>query len=108
MKDLKNENFANYEISKETEKKMMDNDRFGDPMLRMIEKDKKENAEYLEIISTYKKCMFRGIPNRFGIEPGHRWDGVDRSNGYERKYLACINQRRLEKSLKEKEHLKEM
>ena len=58
MKDLKNENFANYEISKETEKKMMDNDRFGDPMLRMIEKDKKENTEYLNIISNYFSQVF--------------------------------------------------
>lgn len=33
-----------------------------------------------------------GPPNRFGIKPGLWWDGIDRSNGYEKRRFKMINQ----------------
>ncbi|KAF1814685.1 hypothetical protein P152DRAFT_471366 [Eremomyces bilateralis CBS 781.70] len=47
------------------------------------------------------KPLYQGAaaPNRYGIRPGHRWDGVDRSNGFEKEYFTARNR---------KENLKKM
>jgi pre-mRNA-splicing factor CWC26 len=62
-----------------------------DPMARFLKKDKPE-----EELTATGKPKYKGRlppPNRFGILPGYRWDGVDRSNGFEARILRKRNER---------------
>lgn len=64
------------------EQMLREQDRDGDPMAAYMAKKKRESSG-----KGPAKPVYRGpadAPNRFGILPGYRWDGVDRSNGYEK------------------------
>ncbi|KAJ2125850.1 Pre-mRNA-splicing factor cwc26 [Coemansia sp. RSA 720] len=65
---------------------------WNDPALKFLEAKPKKTARVPE----YKG---QAPPNRFGIRPGYRWDGVDRSNGFEKDMLlsrASANARQAE------------
>jgi len=62
-----------------------------DPMARFFRK-----ATDVEQLTPTGKPRYKGRappPNRFQILPGYRWDGVDRSNGFEPRLLRKRNER---------------
>ena len=75
-------------------------DRWNDPAAAFLSQKKAGK-------SVTGKPLYRGAftPNRYGIRPGHRWDGVDRGNGFEKEYFAARNRR---KNIKELEYAWQM
>ncbi|KAI4281465.1 MAG: hypothetical protein L6R38_003671 [Xanthoria sp. 2 TBL-2021] len=80
---------ARYEDDVEMNEEMKERERWNDPAAQFLTKKKMGR-------SVTGKPLYTGAftPNRYGIRPGHRWDGVDRGNGFEKEYFAARNRRR--------------
>lgn len=72
-------------------------ERLDDPMLEYMRKKKDEDSKK-KGVQVKPKYLGQFPDNRFNIRPGYRWDGVDRSNGFEKKYFNMISSK---KSLEE-------
>lgn len=64
-------------------------DRWNDPAAQFLTERRGPGA------SVTGKPLYKGSfqPNRYGIRPGHRWDGVDRANGFEKDWFAARNKK---------------
>ncbi|KAL8774555.1 MAG: hypothetical protein Q9209_000928 [Squamulea sp. 1 TL-2023] len=89
LKDAKYMTVARYEDDVEMNEEMKEKERWNDPAAMFLTKKKQGR-------SVTGKPLYAGAaaPNRYGIRPGHRWDGVDRGNGFEKQYFAARNRRR--------------
>ncbi|XP_071553994.1 uncharacterized protein [Temnothorax nylanderi] len=83
-----NKPLARYADDEDLEKQLRERMREFDPMEEYLKqkqiKEGKRKPDPPQYHGSY-------APNRFGIKPGHRWDGVDRSNGYEKKWFESQN-----------------
>ncbi|CAL7948335.1 unnamed protein product [Xylocopa violacea] len=79
---------ARYADDADLDKRLREQEREGDPMLEYIKQKQIKEGKRQPDRPTYEGSY---MPNRFGIRPGHRWDGVDRSNGYEKRWFEAQN-----------------
>ncbi|GMH33578.1 hypothetical protein BSKO_01412 [Bryopsis sp. KO-2023] len=106
--------FARSRDDEELETMLRGRTRFGDPMAHLVKKRGPSEFEPAPVIDDSNRAMFaksgyvvpqeipphswlrRGVPaaiNRYGILPGRHWDGVDRSNGFEKELFNFKNER---------------
>ncbi|MCJ1476938.1 Pre-mRNA-splicing factor cwc26 [Lambiella insularis] len=91
---------ARYADDADLNDELKEQDRWNDPAAQFLTKKKQGK-------SITGKPLYAGpaMPNRYGIRPGYRWDGVDRGNGFEKEYFAAQNKR---KNLKELDYAWQM
>ena len=85
LESMKTAPFARYADDKEMNDEMKETERWGDPMLGMVSSGGGRGGGAKK--GQRPKCKHSAPKNRFGIPPGYRWDGVDRTNGFEGRLL---------------------
>ncbi|KAG0295156.1 Pre-mRNA-splicing factor cwc26 [Linnemannia gamsii] len=81
---------ARYKDDKDLNEELKERDRWNDPAAMFLSGTKKSKKH------APKFPLYQGnFPsNRFNIRPGYRWDGVDRSTGFEKDYIQRMNTRK--------------
>lgn len=78
--------------------------RWGDPMLGYVSEKKRNGERVTDAVgqrttvaaSGPRRKEYQGAaaPNRYGIRPGWRWDGVDRGNGFEKEWFQARGEKK--------------
>ena len=90
LEEAKYMKLSRYADDKELNEELKEQDRWNDPAAAFLT-SKKDGGKSKTGLPLYKGAA---PPNRFGIRPGHNWDGVDRANGFESKWFAAQNKKR--------------
>ncbi|KAM7489323.1 hypothetical protein LguiB_026807 [Lonicera macranthoides] len=102
--------FARTRDDPELDSMLKERPRWGDPMAHLVKKkyseivladmgdnEKMKESGFIipqEIPShSWLKRGLDAAPNRYGIKPGRHWDGVDRSNGFEKQMFKRSNEK---------------
>ncbi|XP_027101257.2 uncharacterized protein [Coffea arabica] len=110
LESEKDKPFARRRDDPELDRMLKERVRWGDPMAHLVKKRQFEPVmEDLGDDEKMKESGFiipqeipshswlrRGLdaaPNRYGIKPGRHWDGVDRSNGFEKQMFKRMNEK---------------
>lgn len=94
LKEAKYMTMARYKDDVEMNRELKEKGRWGDPGAGFITGKRAEDG-------------YQGAsePNRYGIRPGKKWDGVDRGNGFEKKWWAAQNRK---KEVKDRRYTSQM
>ncbi|KII89991.1 hypothetical protein PLICRDRAFT_108328 [Plicaturopsis crispa FD-325 SS-3] len=88
MERNRTKEFSRYADDKDLNEDLKAQERWNDPAAAFLTKKTSKGP---------RKPQYNGPPpppNRFGIKPGYRWDGVDRGNGFEKKLFQRSNERK--------------
>ncbi|KAI0846759.1 Pre-mRNA-splicing factor of RES complex-domain-containing protein [Daldinia vernicosa] len=101
LEDAKVMTVARHADDVDMNREMKEQVRWGDSMARFIEPKGAGDGGGGKTRKVKGKPIYQGAwtPNRYGIRPGYRWDGVDRGNGFEAERFKAINRRERNKGL---------
>lgn len=92
---------ATYFDDERLNKEKMVEDRWDDPMAKLVSKPSSNKNAEPEKLLRLKVYRGRLWSNRYNIRPGWRWDGIDRSNKFEDRMFHMLNE-------KNAQHVREM
>ncbi|SPO03194.1 related to Pre-mRNA-splicing factor CWC26 [Cephalotrichum gorgonifer] len=100
LEDAKLMPFARGVEDAEMNRELKEQQRWNDPMMQFLG-DRRGQAGTATSKAKKGRPSYNGPvpPNRYGIRPGYRWDGVDRSNGFESERFRALNRREMKKDL---------
>ncbi|KAK1714184.1 uncharacterized protein CLUP02_15474 [Colletotrichum lupini] len=102
LEDAKLMTFARTADDEEMNNELKEQERWNDPMAQFLsDKTGGGGGAGAKGKKGKRRPLYPGAapPNRYGIKPGYRWDGVDRSNGFEGERFRAINRRERNKGL---------